>query len=243
VDIVKYWLLNTALEFPCGLGLLFPVIESEALNVKEISGIRSEDYAASLVQLYEAGLIMIDSPLAEDQVNSKIAVTHVIERFMRRSPIERGVRHVTRTSRSQTGREERKSAKFQLTTAGGQEWERYAKPDWDHYLDLPTSSGTGAITSQNRDLVIAVMGFFPEIGGGQIDLDSVAIQEIRNYSILYWKRLPSVFKATFRFEQAEARWGGKGPAWSNEPTWFKEWWAATNSWYIKPWESPEWPSE
>jgi hypothetical protein len=74
-------------------------------------------------------------------------------------------------------------------------------------------------------------------------VNSIQIQKLDDYPIFYWKHLPSVFKANFAFNKADPRLSGDGPAWPREPEWFHEWQASTTSWYRKPWEMPEWPSE
>jgi hypothetical protein len=242
--VIKFWLLDIATEFPRSLGMLFPSVESEALNVKEIPNCKQGDYAASLIELFEAGLITLESDFSEDDVNSKFGVSRIIERFEHLSKDERQLRYVRSGPHAAGVRLPLQCVRFQLTRAGGQEWEKYAEPDWDHCFDQSTGNEEGEIFSQNRDLVMAVLGWFQEIEGGRVHLESIALQEIKDYPIFYWKNLPYVYKATFTFERAEARWSGNGPAWLNAPKWFKEWWAAaTSSWYRKPWELPGWPSE
>jgi hypothetical protein len=241
--ITRYWLLDLATEFPRSLGLLFPSIESEALNVKEIPGRQLEDYAASLMELYGAGLIMLESDFPEDDISSQPGVSKIVERFVRLPKGERQVRYVRPGRRTDDDRQPRQHVRFQLTATGGQEWERLAEPDWSHYFDQRGDQGGCEIVSQNRDLLMAVLGWFQELGGGRVDVNSIQIQKLDNYPILYWKHLPFVFKANFAFDKADPRWIGDGPAWSREPKWFHEWRVATASWYRKPWEMSAWPSK
>ncbi len=241
--VIKYWLLDLATEFPRSFGLLFPTVEGEALNVKEIPGRESEDYAEALVELFREGLIELKSDFPGDDVCSQSGVSKIVERFTRLPRGERQVRHVGSDSQTEGNHQSRHYVRFQLTAAGGQEWEKLAEPDWNHYFNQLGGRKSCEIISQNRDLVMAVLGWFQETDGGRVHLNAIQIQKLSDYPILYWKRLPSVFKVNFTFEKAEARWSGDGPAWLNEPKWFKEWRAAATHWYTKPWELAAWPSE
>ena len=92
--------------------------------------------------------------------------------------------------------------------------------------------------SANRDLVIAYMGWYPEVNREQIQLETIKWQTHTDFDVLYWKRLPFVYHASFQVQPAEARWNGY-----REPQWFHDWWVSTCSWHKKPWELPNWPSE
>ena len=60
--LVKYWVLNLAVEFRVPLWLLFPVIGAESLNVKEIPVIAAEDYVAALQELLREHMIQMSLP-------------------------------------------------------------------------------------------------------------------------------------------------------------------------------------
>lgn len=243
-SVVQHWLLNLAMEVPCSLGTIFPLVEDEYLNVKEIGGCKPEEYGESLLGLFERGFIALKSDHPDDRVDSTHAVAKILDRFVRLPKDAREVRYVSRKASSDSVRKIPGGVSFEVTKAGGEEWERLAVPDWNRYFDQRGNQKDCEVISQNRDLVMAVLGWFQETNNGRVHLESVVFEEFKDYPIFYWKNLPSVYKATFTFEQAEARWSGTGPAWMNEPKWFKEWWiAASSSWYRKPWELPEWPSE
>jgi hypothetical protein len=242
-SVVQHWLLNLAIEVPCSLGTIFPSVEEEYLNVKKIAGCKPEEYGESLLELFEEGLIILKSDFAGDNVDNKDGVAQIVERFVRLPKDAREVRYASRKVNSDSARKTPERARFEVTKAGGEEWERRAEPDWNHYFDQRGDQSDCEVVSQNRDLVMAVLGWFPELGGGRVDVNSIQIQKLDDYPIFYWKYLPSVFKANFAFNKADPRLSGDGPAWPREPEWFHEWQASTTSWYRKPWEMPEWPSE
>jgi hypothetical protein len=47
-DVIKHWLLSLLVEHPVSLGLLFPVEQTQGLNVRAIPHCNSEDYLAGL---------------------------------------------------------------------------------------------------------------------------------------------------------------------------------------------------
>jgi len=242
-SVVQNWLLNLAVETPCSLGTIFPSVEGEYLNVKEIPGCNSDKYAESLLELFEAGLIALKSDFPEDNVCGKLGAAQIIERFVLLAKDAREIRYVCRKMKSDSVRPTPKRVRFELTMTGGEMWERLAEPDWNRYFHQLADHKSCEIVSQNRDLAMALLGWYQETDGGRVHLNSIQIQKLNDYEILYWKRLPFVFKVNFTSERAEARWSGDGLAWLNEPTWFKEWRTAATHWYTKPWELAAWPSE
>ncbi len=240
--ITKYWLLNIATEFPRSLSLLFPSVEVEALNVCEIPGCKPEEAAESLIEIFAEGLISLESDFPEDDVSSKLGVEQIVERFVRLPKGEREVRNVHRGNQFVPVRQPRKYVKFQLTTAGGQEWERLAEPDWSGFFTQSGDETTGDVelASPSLNLLMARMGWFRGLNGERIKVDTIRLEACSNYQILYWKRLPLVYQALFSIEPAKSRWPNE---WTRYPEWFRKWWISTNSWYKKPWELPIWPSE
>jgi hypothetical protein len=134
---------------------------------------------------------------------------------------------------------------FELTALGGEAWEKIAEPDWARYVSTSTifspygdpSPAVGDVISADRDLVIAYMGWYPQVNGEQIQLETIRWQTHTDFEILYWKRLPFVHHASFRVRTVEERWG------EGQPKWFRDWWLSTRSWHKKPWNLPGWPSE
>jgi hypothetical protein len=218
--------------------------------MKEIPSCEPEDYAKSLIQLFDSGLITFESDASEDDVSSRDGLSRLINRIARLVEDKERLEELRATSRKGVLRLARQNVRFRLTEAGGQQWERLAEPNWDHYFGQLTScdseNGTdkedGELISQNLNLLMAVLGWFQETDSGQVDLNSIEVQKLDNYPILYWKRLPSVYRITFNFLKADARWNGSGPAWLREPEWYREWWNSRDKWYKRPWDLPVWPS-
>ena len=57
------------------------------------------------------------------------------------------------------------------------------------------------------------------------------------FAIVYWKRLPSVYHASFQVQLAERCWA------AGEPEWFRDCRSSIHSWHTQPWNLPDWPSE
>jgi len=129
-----------------------------------------------------------------------------------------------------------------LTELGGEAWEKFAEPDWTRFLDQlidPTDEGAGEMTSPDLTLIMAYLGWFPPFDEHQVKPVTVKVEQVADYPILYWKRLPHVYRATFEFEKANPKWQ-EGRI--DGPAWFRDWWKATTEWYKHPWELPGWPS-
>jgi hypothetical protein len=247
-SLTNFWLLNTAIEFPRSLGYIFPSIQGLALNMPQIPGCEPEDYARSLIDLFESGFVIFRSDFQEDDVINSSGVSRIIERYVQLPESEASVKFLRSSPSGQHASAPRKKVTFQLTETGGVEWGKYAKPDWHRFFGQFTTpsesmeSGEVEMFSQNLDLLMAILGWFQESDEGRADLGSIEVQKHQEFPILYWKRLPSVYRITFRIERAEARWSGDGPHWLLEPKWFREWWRSTRVWYTEPWELPIWPT-
>jgi hypothetical protein len=129
-----------------------------------------------------------------------------------------------------------------LTESGGALWESIAKPVWKRFFDQSSDYQTGDAVSPDLNLLMARLGWFPELSGEDIEIESIQLEECSDFPVLYWKRLPHVYRATFKCQRAEARW--KQPEYADrpmEPDWFRKWWPTTVTFYTKPWELPDWP--
>lgn len=134
---------------------------------------------------------------------------------------------------------------FKLTALGGESWEKIAEPNWGRFVSIGTTSNgiqperemTGDLVSADRDLLIAYMGWYPEVNREKIQLDTIRWETHADFEILYWKRLPFVYHASFRVRPAKPRWNSH-----NEPSWFRDWWISTRCWHKDPWQLPSWPS-
>lgn len=242
-EMIKQWLLNLAVECPVWLSLLFPTVDSAGLNTKPVPRCNPRDYAKALSDLFDSGMIGLSSEVSADNVEDRRGFAQVLDRFLRLSPDD------SRLSRDghllplyERNRLPGMKVSFKLTDQGGAAWEEVAEPDWGRYISVSTYSGDepqdGELVSADRDLLIAYMGWYPEVNGEQIQLDTIKWQTHTDFEVLYWKRLPFVHHASFKVLPAQARWNSY-----REPEWFQDWWVSTRSWHKQPWELPNWPSE
>ena len=244
-EVIQHWLLNTAVEFGVPLTYLFPD-KSQGLNVKPIPGCSSEDYAGGLIELFNSGMITLSSEFPEDDVTTRSGVSRILDRFWALPKDYRRGRYLRPGDPSSLviDRNPAMEVDFQLTELGGEAWARIAaEPDWTHLLVEQRDSTCGDLFSANRDLLMAYMGWYPEINQEHIQLDTITFETHNRFEILYWKRLPLVYHASFRLRAAEPRWGSAVPIWYMAPKWFLDWQrSAVSSWYKKPWDLEAWPS-
>jgi len=80
-DVIKHWLLNTAVEFGVPLHcVLRPVTQGS--NVRRIPGCNSTDYARGLAELSDSGLIKFSSELQADETTTWAGVTRILGRYL-----------------------------------------------------------------------------------------------------------------------------------------------------------------
>jgi hypothetical protein len=228
--MINHWLLDAVVEFGIPLAHLFPEV-SQALNVKAVPGSTSEDYAECLLDLFDRQRIAFSSDVPGDQVETHSGISRILERFLAISSDQGNIPYVRR--RRLPGMQ----VAFKLTPLGGNAWERIAKPDWSRYVSASTLATNGDLILSNRDLLFAYMGWYPELRGEEILRESIVWQAHTDFDIVYWKRVPFVLHVSFQVQPAERHWA------AGEPSWFRDCWQSIQSWYIKPWDLPDWPSE
>lgn len=234
--MIRHWLLNVAVETPVDLYRVLPVVQAQGLNVRTIPGCEGRDYARGISQLSEGRMIELFSEYSADDLNTSSGVAQVLDRFMNlpeydptASPLYFGPVDKLPSSLQVT---------YKITALGGQQWESCAKPDWDHFVNGSDDSVSGELLSFDKERLMAYMGWYPEISGSLIQLDTINWETHPNFSILYWKQLPVVHRVSFQLQPSHKRWGsGSGPKW------FWDWYFATRTWYTEPWRIPNWPSE
>jgi len=247
-EIVKQWLLTSAVKFPRRLGYIFPIVEGLALNMIEVPGCVKEEYAKALLALFDAGMIRFSSGQSASNVETRTGICELLDRLLSLNPDDPASRITRYLKRNSTKavenvvRDPSLSMTFELTERGGQVWEKSAEPDWTCFLDQlshATDEGAGEMASSNLTLMMAYMGWFPPFANYRVKLETVKVEQVADYPILYWKRLPHVYRATFEFEKMNSKWQEDR---IDGPTWFREWWQVTTKWYKHPWEMPGWPS-
>jgi hypothetical protein len=218
-EIAKHWLLNLAIDHPAWLSLIFPTVATQALNVHAVPDFAAEDYARCMLGLFDSGMIRLStsrvgSEQEPDYIRERAAVLAVLDHFL---GLPRDVK-----------------VRFELTDLGGEAWEKIAEPGWDHVLFELRDDACGEITSPDKDLLMAWMGWYSQINESKILLDTVHWETHEDFRILYWKRLPLVHRVSFDIEAAEKQW----PIF--QPQWYRDWWSASLRWYKQPWELPGW---
>lgn len=236
--MIKHWLLNLAVEYPVWLGHLFPAIDCEALNVKSVPGSDGQDYARNLIELLDSDMIRLSSEVTGDDVESKSGVERILDRFLKLANEDPALRHQGHLRPTyERSHLSGMQVSFKLTERGGDAWERMAEPDWNHILIARVNSKSGDLFSPDRHLLMAYMGWYQEIEQQRIRLEAITWQTHSDFEILYWKRLPLVYQASFSVQSTE---GHAGPKWSSVPKWFREWYFSAITWHKQPWELPGW---
>jgi hypothetical protein len=94
--------------------------------------------------------------------------------------------------------------------------------------------------SQNRDRLMAVLGWFPMIQGQRIDLNTATWKTHGEYQVRYWKHLPDVHVVKFQAQQEPE--SPQRSDWRFGRMWWLSMWFTTRSdWYRKPRDLEGWP--
>ncbi len=238
--MIKYWLLNLAVEYPVWLGHLFPAVECEALNVKAVPGCDAKDYARNLIELSDSGMVAFSSDVPGDDVANRPGLERILHRFLQLAGDDSTRRHEWNLRPMyERSRLPGMQVNFKLTPSGGAAWERMAEPDWAHILTVSVGAESGDLFSPDRHLLMAYLGWYWAIEAQRIQLEAISWQTHSDFQILYWKRVPLVYQASFTLRPAE---GPTEPKWSHAPQWFRDWYASAITWHKQPWDLPGWPS-
>jgi hypothetical protein len=218
-----------------------------SLNAKPVPGCIPEDYAKALRELYVSGHILFTAEDPTYEVQSPLGVDGILSQFLRYS-IEPPEERYARGERNTHARAQAlniPTVRFELTSSGGALWESVAEPQWNHFYKELSDYETGESVSPDLTLLMARLGWFPELHSDQtIEIDSIEIEELKDFPVLYWRRLPHVYRATFKCPTGEPRWRTRrNYSFRPASAWFEAWWPTTVSFYSKPWELPGWPSQ
>jgi hypothetical protein len=246
-EIVKQWLLNSAIHFPVSLTLLFPLFRWGRLNLKDIPNAQGEDYARNLLELFDLDMIHLSSLLPGDEPTTRPGFARILDRFL---ALPKDFQHVHDLAFAKNAPQPRPApdpktqVDFRLTARGGESWEKLARPEWNRFISgfsEPVEGGdgeemTGDLISPDRNLLIAYMGWYREVNGEEIHLETIEWETHADHEVLYWKRLPFVYHAHFRVAYSKSRWKHY-----IAPNWFDDWWQRSGHWHKHPWELPGWP--
>lgn len=244
-ELVRHWILSLAIEGSRKLSDFVPYVECLYLNVHSVPTAAPHHYGDAFLGLFDAGLIYCFRD--EDDEHGKIQVNRsVVESVLAARLQLPQVTSKTRLSRipGPIGPAS-PDLKWELTTAGGEEWERLAQPNWERYVfalfDLPPderSPKAGDAWSASRDSLMLEIGWCGEFNDQEVDPRSLSLELLHNHSIAYWKVLPIVYHATFVCGSVRA---GETDLWA-ESQWFRNWRISRRAWYKEPWTLPNWPA-
>jgi hypothetical protein len=232
-QIVKHWLLNLAIECSIPLRVLFP-FRWPTRNAREIPNVPAEEIARSVLELFDSRMISVSSYADESSVPSRCDLSSILDRFVALShdlekssdPRTESLNHVRSNQDLQLS--------FELTTEGGETWERLAKPDWSRFVMERSDFEIADFYSVNRDLLTAYMGWYTEMNEARILPATVEWNSRKDSEIVYWKKMPLVHHAFCRLEVKSA---------AEVPKWLWDWYVSATAWYTDPWELPDWPAD
>lgn len=107
---------------------------------------------------------------------------------------------------------------------------RLAEPEWARYISATTTyppygeTGPveGDLISADRDLLIAYMGWYPEVRHEQIRVETIKWETHTDFDIVYWKAPSLCLSRVF----PGARCGRAAESYK-APQWFWDWWSYT----------------
>src|SRR6266568_45646 len=81
-ELLRYWLLTSAIDHSVSLNCFFPKYEWGPLNMRDLPGCSPADYARELLVLFDRKWIEFESTSAENDVNSHSGITQILDRFL-----------------------------------------------------------------------------------------------------------------------------------------------------------------
>jgi hypothetical protein len=80
-QLIKHWLLHLAIECPIPLRVLFP-FRWPTRNARAIPDIQAEDLVRNLLDLFDAGLIVVASDTKENDAKTRSGFMAILDRFL-----------------------------------------------------------------------------------------------------------------------------------------------------------------
>ena len=190
----EYWLLDTVVEFR------FPVLGLMASNLEEIlnkkgHGLTRDALIETLHRLISSGLIS-----AENEVDAPISTPQDIERALNEPPW-----------RFDSPVDPRTTTHYGLTQEGGAQWEAFAAPDWQKYIDRTSHLPDDPDDSERiiREVICADKALLERYFKSKcfyhakhVSLATVAWDYIAPWDVTYWKQLDGAHRVRFQ-EQDE----------------------------------------
>lgn len=224
-EIVRHWILDLAITGSRKVSDFVPYVESEHLNVLPVSGAAPNHYSDAFVSLFDEGLIHCFRDEDDEQGNSPVD-SAVLESVLKARLQFPQVTSRVRLRVPGPVNSAKPDLEWRPTSVGGKEWERLAQPNWERFVfmlfDPPSAEGLvkGADAwSANLDFLMAELGWCREFNGEEVDRQSLRVEVLHDYPIVYWKTLPVVYHATFL-----SKWGRDETEFlrDREAKWFRD---------------------
>ena len=183
----EYWLLETAVDKQFPVSALMASNLEEYLN-KKGHGLTRTALIETLHRLITWGLIS-----AKNKVDAPISTSEEIERALDEPRWSIG-----------SSVDRRTITRYELTQQGGTQWEAFAAPDWQKYIDASCHSSDGYEYGM-WELMCAdkvwLERYFESMcfyDTHEMDLESVERDYIAPWQATYWKQLEGAHRIRFR---------------------------------------------
>jgi hypothetical protein len=216
---LEYRLLDLVAEFAVPLQALPDGEIEPALNRRSL-GASNAELARALAVLSDLDLVWLTT---EDEDDARLDAV-AIERLISLPAID-GVIY--------------KSHGYGLTAAGGVEWERAARPDWNRYVEYRTSPSEDdvrwehSIICADPSMAERYLGFQRAVWLEPGDLIEASITRdvVRPWEATYWKTLPEAHRIRYLSASGRSRYPSREEiARSDFPT-------GGSRWHDDPWEA------
>lgn len=199
----EYWMLESAVEMSLPMNCLASSDLELMLN-KTGHKLDNPAIVNTLVRLFTNGLI---KAWQRGKPNNVLLLT--------RDEIEAALR------------EEKPSTYYSLTAKGGAQWEHFAHPRWDRFMDhgyeiLSETRRKGELYCATEHLLES---YFKGIHflGYHVDSATVVRDVVKPWQATYWKQLPQAYRISFEFDEDSSH------NWENMP--YSFYCLHNNKWY------------
>ena len=213
----EYWLLDTVVEFRFPVSGLMDSNLEENLN-KKGHGLTRTALIETLHRLISWGLIS-----AKNEVDAPISTSEDIERALDEPRWRIG-----------SSIDRRTITRYGLTPEGGTQWEAFAAPDWEKYIDgsiyLPDppddrEQGTWELICADKASLESYFESKCFYDAQDVSLETVVWDYIAPWDVTYWKQLEGAHRVRFhppdKTETQNAEWYPLP-----KPEWYLNLWCA-----------------
>jgi hypothetical protein len=208
----EYWLLETVVEVATPITWLDSEHIEELLN-KKGHGMSRSLLVNTMHKLFLEGLIIAHRGddwneryiLGPEQIDAALGERHALNEIQKRQY-------------------------YGLTEKGGEYWEAFASPNWNHYIDcgfeLPEDDNeniwAGEIICMTKTYL---ENYFESLNYYQYDIETNTVQWdfLEPWKATYWKELPTGHRVRFRCKDKENRFDPSVPR-QIDQTWYDKLW-------------------